>query len=54
MASGNEPSAETPEQAARIKRIVSVVGGLNLGAELTLLSLNALLLRSTWRYLVTG
>jgi hypothetical protein len=54
IASGNEPSEETPEQAARIKRAVNVIGGLNLGTEVGLVAINALFLRSSWRYLLTG
>jgi hypothetical protein len=54
MASGNEPSAETPVQAARIKRAVGIIGGLNLGSEVALVAINALLLRSSRRYLLTG
>jgi hypothetical protein len=54
MASGTEPGPETPGRAAQLKRLVNVLGGLNLGSELGLMTINALLLRSTARYLITG
>lgn len=54
MASGNDPSAETPGKAAGIKRLTGVLGAVNLSAELSLVAINALMLRSTARYLITG
>jgi hypothetical protein len=54
LADGTEPSAQTPSRAARLKRVTNVLGGVNLGAELSLVAINALLLRSTARYLITG
>ncbi len=54
MASGSEASPETPNRAAKLKRVTSALGALNLGAELSLVAINALLLRSTARYLITG
>jgi hypothetical protein len=54
MASGNNPSLQTPPRAATLKRLTGVLGAINLGAELGLVAINALLLRSTARYLITG
>jgi len=54
MATGSQPAAETPDRAAAIKRITGVLGGLNLAAEVGLVIVNALLLRSTPRYLISG
>jgi hypothetical protein len=54
MASGAEPSAETPEQAARLKQAVNLLGALNLGAEISLVAVNALLQRGTGAELITG
>ncbi|MDQ6728845.1 MAG: hypothetical protein M3022_00705 [Actinomycetota bacterium] len=54
MATGSQPVPETPDRAAAIKRITGVLGGLNLAAEVGLVTLNALLLRSTARYLISG
>lgn len=54
MASGRDASSETPNRAAKLKRATSVLGAINLSAELGLVAVNALLLRSTARYLITG
>jgi hypothetical protein len=54
MTSGTEPGPDTPGRAAQLKRLVNVLGGLNLASELSLVTINALLLRSTARYLITG
>ncbi len=45
LASGRDPGADTPARAARLKRLVNVLGGLNLGAEVTLVTVNVLLAR---------
>ncbi|MBV9466886.1 MAG: hypothetical protein JO206_07995 [Solirubrobacterales bacterium] len=42
MASGHDPSPDTPARAARIKRVVNLLGGLNVFAELSLAAVNAL------------
>jgi hypothetical protein len=52
MDSGSEPAVETPPRAAKLKRAVNFLGGLNLAAELTLVAVNGLLARSTSRGLV--
>lgn len=54
MASGTDPNADTPGKAARLKRLTGVLGAVNLSAELSLVAINAMLLRSTARYLITG
>jgi hypothetical protein len=54
MASGTDPSAQTPGRAAKLKRLSNTLGSVSLGAELGLVAINALLLRSTARYLITG
>jgi hypothetical protein len=54
MASGSDPSAQTPGKAAALKRLTGALASLSLGAELSLVAINALLLRSTARYLITG
>jgi hypothetical protein len=54
MDSGTDPGQDTPGRAAQLKHMVNVLGGLNLACELNLLLINALLLRSTARYLITG
>jgi len=38
MATGSEPAPETPDRAAAIKRITGVLGGLNLAAEVSLVT----------------
>jgi hypothetical protein len=45
MASGHDPAPGTPPRAARLKGAVNVLGGLNLGAELALLTVNVLISR---------
>ncbi|MGI8714573.1 MAG: hypothetical protein ACR2NR_15630 [Solirubrobacteraceae bacterium] len=52
MDSGSETAAETPARAATLKRVVNVLGGLNLAAELSLVAVNALLQRSGSRGLL--
>jgi hypothetical protein len=52
MDSGSETAAETPPRAAALKRVVNVLSGLNLGAELSLVAINGLLARSTARRLI--
>ncbi len=52
MDSGSEPAAETPPRAAKLKRAVNLLGGLNLAAELALVAVNGLLARSTSRGLL--
>lgn len=47
LASGSQPAPETPGRAAALKRVVNVLGGLNLAAELSLLAVDALLARAT-------
>jgi hypothetical protein len=41
MASGHNPAPETPGRAVRLKRLVNVLGGLNLATEFVLLGINA-------------
>jgi hypothetical protein len=53
MADGTDPAADTPVRAARIKRVVNLLGGLNLAAELALVVVNGLLIRSRSRALLT-
>ncbi len=50
LADGNEPSPETPERAAKLKRTINAVGGLNLGAEVAFVVLDAALVprRPRW------
>lgn len=43
--SGSEPAPETPERAARLKRVVNALGAANLGAEVTLVAVNVTLLQ---------
>ena len=45
--SGSDPAPETPRRAAALKRVVNVLGGLNLAAEVSLLAVDALLARTT-------
>lgn len=52
MEDGSEPAPETPARARHIKRVVNVLGGLNLASELGLVGVNALLSRSASRRLV--
>ena len=47
LASGSDPAPDTPARAAALKRIANVLGGLNLGAEVALLGVSALLARSS-------
>src|SRR5947209_14447072 len=42
LASGGEPAAETPPAAARLKRIVGVLGALNLASDAALLAIDSL------------
>jgi hypothetical protein len=49
MASGTDPSAQTPGRAAKLKRLSNALGSISLGAELSLVAINALLLRTTAR-----
>jgi hypothetical protein len=51
MESGRSPAPETPERAARLKRVVNVLGGLNLATELSLVAINAALTRGASRRL---
>ncbi len=50
--SGSAPAPETPPRAARLKRAVNILGGLNLAAEISLVTINGLLARSTSRKLL--
>jgi hypothetical protein len=43
--SGHAPAPETPGRAARLKRLLNVLGGLNLLFEIALVAVNVLLLR---------
>ena len=54
MTDGNHPSEATSDRATALKRLTATLGALNFGSELTLVAINALLLRSTARYLITG
>jgi hypothetical protein len=49
MASGHDPAPETPARAARLKRVVNVLGALNLAAELALVGINASLAQANFR-----
>lgn len=51
LQTGSEPSPDTPPRAARLKRVMNVVGGLNLAAELALVVVNAAVSRRTSRLL---
>jgi uncharacterized membrane protein len=51
LRSGSEPSSETPRRAAKLKRAMNVIGGLNLAAELALVVVNAAVSRRTSRLL---
>jgi hypothetical protein len=51
LESGSEPSSQTPRRAARLKRVMNVVGGLNLAAELALVVTNVAVSRRTARLL---
>ncbi len=52
MRDGSEPAPDTPERARRLKRLVNVLGALNLASELSLLGVNVLLSRSASRRLL--
>jgi hypothetical protein len=52
MTDGSEPVPSTPPRTRSLKRAENVFGALNLGAELTLLGVNALLSRHASRHLV--
>jgi hypothetical protein len=52
MDSGSEPAHETPPRAAKLKRVVNLLGGLNLATEFSLVAVNGLLARSTSRGLL--
>lgn len=47
--SGHDPAPETPARAARLKRVVNVVGALNLVSELALVAVNASLAQANFR-----
>lgn len=49
MASGRDPDQDTPRRAARIKRALTVLGGLSLASELTLAAINASLAQTNFR-----
>lgn len=46
MESGSDPAPETPRRAAQIKRVVNVLGALNLVSELSVLAVDTLLDRA--------
>jgi hypothetical protein len=50
MADGQDSTSETPARAARLKRIVNVLGGLNLAAEVAFVGLDAVIVprRPRW------
>ena len=52
MHDGSEPAPETPPRARHLKRVVNVLGALNLASELSLVGVNAALERSAARRLV--
>jgi len=52
MADGTGPVPSTPPRARSLKRLVNLLGGLNLASELSLLGLNVLLSRSAPRRLI--
>lgn len=52
MADGTDPAPETPARAAKLKRTVNLLGGLNVAAELSLVAVNGLLARSCNRALI--
>jgi hypothetical protein len=49
MASGHDPAPETPARAARLKRVVNVLGAANLAAGVALLAVNSGLVQSNFR-----
>lgn len=49
MASGDRPAPETPVKAARLKRALSVLGALNLTADVALAAVNASLAQANFR-----
>jgi hypothetical protein len=50
MESGHSAAAETPARAMRLKRVINVLGALNIFSELTLVIINA----SLWREAPAG
>lgn len=52
MSDGTDPAPETPARAAKLKRTVNLLGGLNLAAEFSLVAVNSLLARSGTRALI--
>jgi hypothetical protein len=52
MADGTESLPSTPSRARSLKRLVNLLGGLNLACELSLLGVNVLLSRSESRRLI--
>jgi hypothetical protein len=52
MADGTGPVPSTPPRARSLKRLVNLLGGLNLASELSLLGVNVLLSRSAPRRLI--
>jgi hypothetical protein len=49
LADGSEPAPETPEREARAKRVLNVLGGLNLASALALAGVNATLGQANFR-----
>ena len=49
LESGSKPAAETPPHAARLKRALDAVGGLNLAAEVALVGINSTLAQENFR-----
>ena len=53
MDSGSQAAPEASPRASRLKRLVNVLGGLNLASEVSLVGVNVLLSRSASRSLVS-
>ncbi|MDQ6607817.1 MAG: hypothetical protein M3Z06_14880 [Actinomycetota bacterium] len=50
--SGRDPAPETPRRAARLKRLVNVLGALNLASEVALLGINVAMVQRRTRRLL--
>ena len=49
MESGRATAPETPARAVRLKRLVNVLGALNLASEVMLVAVNASLAQTNFR-----
>lgn len=52
MDSGHDPAPEAPTRAARLKRLINVLGTLNLGAEVALVGINVAMVQRRTRRLL--